>query len=208
MMAEELDLIYWDACIFYEHLKDEQSDAWKRQAVADCLQANKEKQNRLCTSVITHIEVVPAKLPLGKDEEYWALFSDMYFYDIPIDRSVVALAREIRQFYYEPATAKGAAMKIMSLGDSIHLATAIIEEADVFHTRDGKRKGGNIPLIGLPGNSPGGKLCGEYDLSIVSPVAAQGALQLPKNDESGALEEQTTPETGNPNNGPKETQGA
>ena len=180
-MADDLDLIYWDACIFYEHLKQEQTDQWKLQAVDECLLANKERLNRICTSAVTHMEVIPAKLPLGKEQEYWGLFNSVYFYDIPIDRSVVALSREIRAFYYQSQTGDVQA-KIMGLGDAIHLATAVIEEADVFYTRDGKKKGGNIPLIGLPERSPGGKLCGEYDFRIVSPIAIQGTLHLPKDD--------------------------
>ncbi len=177
MADDDLDLIYWDACIFYEHLKKEQTDQWKRQAVEDVLHANKEQLNRICTSAVTHIEVVPAKLPLGKEMEYWGLFNSVYFYDIPIDRNVIALAREIRNFYFSPQTDKAGA-KMMGLGDAMHLATAIIEEVQIFHTRDAKKKGGNIPLIGLPENSPGGKICGQYDLRILSPVALQGTLEL------------------------------
>jgi predicted nucleic acid-binding protein len=176
-MTDDLELIYWDACIFFEHLKQENVDQWKRQAVDECLTANKERLNRICTSAVTHMEVVPAKLPLGKDAEYWGLFNSLHFYDIAIDRSVVSLAREIRTFYYVAATEKAGA-KMMGLGDAIHLATAVIEEADTFYTRDGKTKGGNIPLLGLPERSPGGKLCGQYDIRILSPIAAQGALAL------------------------------
>jgi hypothetical protein len=46
----------------------------------------------------------------------------------------------------------------MSLRDAIHLAIAIIAEFPVFHTRDKKKKGGNVPLIGLPEQSPNGKI--------------------------------------------------
>lgn len=189
-MADDLDLIYWDSCIFYEHLKQEQQDQWKRQAVDECLLANKQRLNRLCTSTITHIEVMPSKLPLGMENEYWNMFGSMYFYDIAIDRSVILLAREIRNFYYLPTT-DNAKAKIMSLGDSIHLATAIIEEADLFYTRDANKKGGNIPLIGLPERSPGGKLCGQYDLRILSPVASQGALELQRDTPSDASTKST-----------------
>lgn len=177
-MTGELDVIYWDACIFYEYLKDEQADMWKRQAIDECLAKNKERLNRLCTSVVTHVEVVPRKLPPPKEEEYWRLFGSVYFYDIPIDKSVIALSREIRNYYYLPADEDGRGGKMMGLGDSIHLATAIIQEAVELHTRDGKKKGGNIPLIGLPESSPNGKLCGVYDLRIVSPVASQGSMAL------------------------------
>lgn len=176
-MADELELIYWDACIFYEYLKDEQKDTWKRQAIEDCLRQNEQSLNRITTSAITHLEVLPAKLPPDKEQDYWGLFDSMYFYDVPIDRNVIQLSREIRNFYYRPEDKKaGSKEKIMSLGDAIHLATAIIEEVDLFYTRDKNKKGGNIPLIGLPENSPGGKLCGQYDLKIVNPASSQGDL--------------------------------
>jgi hypothetical protein len=61
-MADDLPLLYWDACIFYEHLNEELVAPLKRQAVDDCLGDNKQKRNRICTSVITHLEVIPKKL--------------------------------------------------------------------------------------------------------------------------------------------------
>lgn len=172
-MSEALDLFYWDACIFYEHLKDEPVEPVKKQAIEQLLVDNEAKRNRICTSVITHTEILPKKLVEAEAEaDYWGLFGSTYFYDIAIDRSVILLSRKIRDFYFEPPKGEAAA-KVMSTPDSIHLATAIIHEAPVFHTRDGKRKGGNVPLIGLEGRSPAGKICGEYALRIISPVVDQ-----------------------------------
>lgn len=176
-MAEALDLFYWDACIFYEFLRDEQTDAYKKQAITDLLDDNEKKRNRICTSVMTHTEILPRKLEAEQEQEYWARFGSMYFFDIEIDRSVIALAREIKDFYYEPAVAPSTAYKMMSTGDAIHLATAILNNASAFHTRDNKRRGGNIPLIGLDGASPQGKICGKYDLKIINPIADQIRLE-------------------------------
>lgn len=61
----------------------------------------------------------------------------------------------------------------MSLCDAIHLATAIIEGASVMHTRDKNKKRCNIPLLGMPQASPGGKIAGRYELEIISPEDAQ-----------------------------------
>ena len=58
---------------------------------------------------------------------------------------------------------------MMSIGDSLHLSTAIINGATEFHTRDKNSKKGNVKLMGLAGMSPRGKIAGKYDLSIVSP---------------------------------------
>ncbi len=167
-----VDLFYWDACIFYEHCREDQADPYKAQAIKDLLAENREKRNRICTSIITHTEVVPAKLGDGKDQVYWDCFTSQFLFDIEIDRSIILLGREIRNYYYKPPGAIGG-YRMMSMGDAIHLATAIVHGAAEFHTRDGNRKGGNIPLLGLDDASPGGELCGRYPLKISSPIAEQ-----------------------------------
>jgi hypothetical protein len=109
------------------------------------------------------------------EEEYWTQFGSQHFYDIEIDRNVLVLARELRDYYYQPP-AGGVVAKVLSTGDSVQIATAVIHEVTEFHTRDAKTKGGNVPLIGLPERSPGGLLCGKYALKIVSPDSAQDDL--------------------------------
>lgn len=182
-MADALDLFYWDACIFYEHLREENADAYKKQAISDLLNDNAGNRNRICTSVVTHTEILPRKLGPEKEKQYWERFGSLYFYDIEIDRSVINLAREIKDFYYVEGTAD-VGYKMMSTGDAVHLATAIINNATAFHTRDNKRRGGNVPLIGLDSSSPHGKICGKYDLRIMSPAATQIGLDLDAKEKS------------------------
>ena len=43
-MAENLDIFYWDACIFFEHLNEEQVDQRKRQAIDDLLSETKNRE--------------------------------------------------------------------------------------------------------------------------------------------------------------------
>lgn len=174
-MTEPLDIFYWDACIFYEYCKDEEAPPLRKQAILECLEQNKEKRNRICTSTITHIEVIPSKLGDEGEWRYLSFFNSMFFYDIPADRSVFALAREIKDYYYQEG-GDNIVYKMMSTGDAVQLATAIIHQVTAFHTRDGKRRGGNVPLIGLAESSPEGKICGKYPLSIVDPIASQGGL--------------------------------
>ena len=79
------------------------------------------------------------------------------------------LAREIRDFYYkefDPVTHK---YQMIGLGDSVHLATAIIFQATELHTRDKRRSGGNLGLLGLNAFSPDGKIAGQWQLKIVDP---------------------------------------
>jgi hypothetical protein len=94
---------------------------------------------------------------------------------VEADRNVIILAREIRDYYYKPADDDGK-YRIVSMGDAIHLATAIIHQVAELHTRDGNRKGGNVPLLGLEQSSPGSKICGKYELKILSPIANEGRL--------------------------------
>jgi predicted nucleic acid-binding protein len=170
-MADE-PTFYWDACILLEHFREEVVTPAKKRAIQRLLADNKGKQNRLVTSVITHVEVLPKKLTLNdetKEAQYWSYYDGKWFLDIEASRQVVSLARMIKDYYFVQASGDQLKDKIMSTGDALHLATAIIYKVDEFHTRDGNRKGGNVPLIGLPESSPNGKICGQWPLKILSP---------------------------------------
>jgi hypothetical protein len=135
------------------------------------------------------------------EEKYLSLFDADKFCEIQISSNVILLAREIRDYYYrpfvpekpsvkaEPATKKKPAVagvrevnpvpaKMMDLGDCIHLATAIIEDASEFHTRDDDSKGSKIPLLSLYSYSGHSKICGKYELEITEPIAIQGTFDV------------------------------
>lgn len=172
-MSDELPAYYWDACIFLEYLRNEQVSALKRQAILRILEQNKKGQNVIFTSAVSHLECLPKKLTgddVGREAVYKSMFGTRFFYDVPIDAQTIALARDIRDFYFKEADPKsGENHKMMGLGDAIHLAAAIIGGASEMHTRDGNKKRGNIPLLGLAERSPGGKIAGKWELKIVSP---------------------------------------
>lgn len=48
---------YWDACMFYEVLGNEQVDAQKRAKTDEILAENEKKENLIITSVVSHLEV-------------------------------------------------------------------------------------------------------------------------------------------------------
>jgi hypothetical protein len=183
-MPEPIQQYYWDACLFLEHLKGESVTADKRRAVIRLLRENKDHNNKIFTSVVTHIEVLPKKIntiDVANEATYWAYFDGIWFIDIDMTKSIVNLAREIKDFYYKEADPKsGEPYRMMSTGDAIHLATAIVWGADELHTRDKNKRGGNIPLIGLAESSPNGKIAGRWSLKIVSPADAQGDLLDPR----------------------------
>lgn len=167
---------YWDACIFYEWLGQEMVEPLKKDAITDLLAENGKGENLIVTSVITHLEVLPRKLGekgASDEADYLALFDAIHFFEIEINTNILLLAREIRDFYFSPL-ADG--LKMMDLGDCIHLATATIMEVDEFHTRDNDKKGSKVPLLKLYEVSGNPRLCGKYDLKIISPEAAQGSF--------------------------------
>jgi predicted nucleic acid-binding protein len=179
VMTDEIDLYYWDACLFYEWLKGTQTDAARRQAIQECLEDNKVRRNRIFTSAITHVEVLPKKVTTQEEQRYWAQFNSVYFFDIEVDRQVLQLARQIKDFYYKEADPENqSGYQMVSTGDAIHVATAIIHNATELWTRDRRPHHGNFPILRMadPVYSPDGKVCGQYDLKISDPQARQGDL--------------------------------
>ncbi|RYZ78743.1 MAG: type II toxin-antitoxin system VapC family toxin [Proteobacteria bacterium] len=169
---------YWDACLFYEWLGNESVSAGKRDGLKEILNENEQKENLIITSSITHLEVLPRKLGekgASDEEDYLALFDGIHFHEIELNANIILRAREIRDFYFSPL-AEG--YKMMDLGDCLHLATASLIGADEFHTRDKDKKGSKVPLLDLYEISRNPKLCGKYDLKILSPEAQQGDLGL------------------------------
>lgn len=169
---------YWDACIFYEWLGKEPVAAVKKDGIQEILTENEKKQNLIATSVISHLEVLPRKLgekDASDEEDYLALFDGVHFHEIELNANIILRAREIRDYYYSPLSADGT-YKMMDLGDCLHLATATINGVDEFHTRDNDKKGGKVPLLKLYEISGSPKVCGKYDLKIVSPEADQSRL--------------------------------
>jgi hypothetical protein len=167
-MADKVPTYYWDACLFYEWLNEEPTTPFRRRAMQRLLADNVGNKNVIVTSTITHIEVLPEKLPPDKEATYFANFDGVRIAEHNMDVNVVRLARYIRNYYFRPPTAGGKA-KMMDAADSIHLATAVILGVDEFHTRDDDRKGTKIPLVSLYEWSGDPKLCGKYDLKIVCP---------------------------------------
>lgn len=169
----DLPVYYWDACILLEHFREEPVAPTKSRAIQRLLAENKEPGNRIVTSVVTHIEVLPKKLTVkdhSNEAKYWSYYDGRHFLDIEVSRNVLNLAREIKNYYYRPHDPKtGTPHRMLGTGDAIHLATAIIYKVDELHTRDGKRNGGNVPLLGLPESSPNGKIAGQWPLKVISP---------------------------------------
>ncbi len=170
---------YWDACLFYEVLGNENVDSNKKNGLKEIMDANDANENYIITSVISHLEVLPSKLDdkgANDAQDFLSLFDALHYGAIEISTNIMLMAREIRDFYYKSADATGHGGKMMDLGDCIHLATAIIHGVTEFHTRDKATKGSKISLLKLYDVSGNSKVCGKYDLVIKSPESDQGVL--------------------------------
>jgi len=166
--------------MFYEVLGDEPVSAERRAATEQLMAANKKNENIICTSVACHLEVIPSKLTekdVDDERQYLNLFDHVHFVDIEISTNVLMLAREIKDYYFRPVK-NGNSAKMMDTVDAIHLATAIINNVDEFHTRDDSSKGSKVPLVSLYTWSGKGKVCDRYPLEIISPESPQGNLNL------------------------------
>jgi hypothetical protein len=184
--------LYWDSCIFYEWLGKENVPREKSDGIGEVLASVEALEAIILTSSATHLEVLPQKMnekDAAAESAYLSLFDAEKFFEYQIGTNVILLAREIRDYYYRaevPAVPKSKgvaakprqAPKMMDLGDCIHLATAIIEKADEFHTRDAAANGGKIPLLTLYDWSGVPSVCGKYPLTITSPIAKQGTLDV------------------------------
>jgi predicted nucleic acid-binding protein len=138
--------------------------------VREVIERHKRREVKLITSVLTSVEVLASKLPVGMDR----LFNDFMkrLTRVAMDSKCAALAHDIRNYYAERA--KENAGKTLSTPDAIHLATAILYRVDEFHTFDNDGDSKSLGLIPLSGN------VGGHRLIICKPIARHPELDLPK----------------------------
>jgi predicted nucleic acid-binding protein len=98
----------------------------------EVVERSKRRECKIMTSVLTLVEVLAAKLPVGTDR----LFNDLMkrINRLGMDSKCASLAHDIRNHYATRASENGG--KTLSTPDAIHLATAILHRADEFHTFD------------------------------------------------------------------------
>jgi predicted nucleic acid-binding protein len=165
------ETVYWDSCLFIAWLKDEQNrKQGEMDGVRDFVERLKKRSVTIITSTITMTEVTSTKVGAG----FMTLFDDVLkrknLIRVGVDIRIAKLAQELRDYY---STLAGEFNnKTLSVPDAIHLATAILYKADVFHTFDETNRSGTLGLIPLSGNAGG------YPLVITKPVAIQPSLNL------------------------------
>lgn len=157
-------LIYWDTCIFLAWLKNEPNERGIVEGMEETARDVDNNKIHLVTSVVTITEVLQGRLTPVQSKLFQAFFGRKNVHRVNLDIRIATLSHEIRDYYDQQGT-------VLSTPDSQHLATAIINNVDEFHTLDGagkKKKGKLIPLSG--------NIAGKYNLRICEPYSKQGNL--------------------------------
>ena len=145
-------------------IKDEERKSGEMAGVLEVIERAKRRDAKLVTSVITQIEVLSSRIPVGMDALMKGLMKRIE--QVGVDIKVAGVAHNIRDHY---AKLGG---KTVSIPDSIHLATAILYRVDEFHTFDHDGNKTSLGLLPLSGNVGGNKLI------ICKPEAKELQLDL------------------------------
>lgn len=138
--------IYWDSCVFIAWLMDEKD--WPediRDGILDTVYDLEQRKILLLTSAITRTEIF--NLTPERTQKYDLLMQRRDLHEIAADARVANRASSIREYYKRRDVS-------IRTPDAIHLATAIIYQADELHTLDGKEKKGLIRFNGNVADSP------------------------------------------------------
>jgi predicted nucleic acid-binding protein len=159
--------IYWDTTIFLAWLQDEDWGPDVAEGIEETVRDVHNNRIVLFTSIMTRTEVLESRMSPNAQKMFRDLFNRRNVSMIDVNPRVSDVSHFIRDYYMQRGIK-------LSSPDSIHLATAIVYEADEFQTLDGggKRKRPN-DLIPLSGN-----VAGTYKLIIKMPSSssAQGSL--------------------------------
>ena len=166
-----VDNYYWDSCLFIAWLKDEQNrKPGEMDGVRDYIERLKRREIVIITSTLTFVEVREAKIGAGGFEMFESVMQRKATQRVSVDTKVAKLAGNLRDYYSARQDEYGG--RTLTVPDAIHIATAIINKANEFHTFDEKNRHCSLGLIPLSGN------VGGHSLKICKPVAMQPGLDL------------------------------
>lgn len=169
-MAGASPIYYWDTCLFLAWLNDETRESGEMDGVREVIARHKRREVKLITSVLTRVEVLQSKIPVGVGNSFTDLLKRMT--QLGMDTKVAGLSHDLRDYYSANAAENGG--KTLSTPDAIHLATAIHYRADEFHTFDNDGSAKNLGLLPLSGDVGGNRL------KICKPEAKSPQLDLKK----------------------------
>lgn len=171
--------LYWDSCIFLAWLQNEACEPGVMEGIEEAVRQVHDNEAVLFTSIVTQSEVLEGTLSKEAQEKFDNLFKRKNVVWVNHDTRVGKLSHDIRNYYNERD------IKI-EVPDSVHLASAILYEADELQTLDGsgkrKRKSDLLSL--------NGKVAGKYKLTIKQPYAKQMSLlaQIPREEKKAKKE--------------------
>ncbi len=125
----EFPTVYWDSCTFISWLDGGQGRTLEEMSGLNAVAGEINKEScSLLTSALTHVEVlfIDNDAPL---ERFDAFLNRRNNTVVVVDIPIAKKAGEIRTKYHRQDIK-------LSAEDSVHLATAIIYGASVFHTFD------------------------------------------------------------------------
>lgn len=169
-MAGVEPIYYWDTCLFLAWIKDEERPSGEMDGVREIVERAKRREVKIITSVLTIVEVLNGKIPVGMESLISGLMRRTN--RLGMDIKVAQVAHDLRDYYSNKRDEFGG--KILSTPDAIHLATAIIHRATEFHTFDQDGDAKHLGLIPLSGNVGGNRL------TICKPQAKNPQLDLRK----------------------------
>lgn len=147
-MSGNKNIVYWDACLFYAHIKKEITHG---QDILDAIREMADKMDNgglyILTSTLTLAEVLRAKLidedGNDRNEDFKKLRYKPRLLWKNVTTRITELAQEIRDEIHNETR------KRIGTPDAIHLSTAIINRVDVFYTLDKNNSNKTLGLLPL-----------------------------------------------------------
>lgn len=165
-------IIYLDSCVIITHVSGEIRPLQEeRDGVAKLIEDYNNHLHHIMTSALAIVEII-VDAPARTQFQLLRGHRDFHLYEI--GTPVLDLSLEIREYYKNLQDG----FRTFTTPDAIHLATAIIYEADIFYTFDGSTPSSNRSgrkILGTP--SP---IAGKYPLKIDRPWYVPPPPEVPE----------------------------
>ena len=135
------DLICWDSSVLISWLRGDE-DADRNRATRAVVQHVESGTSRLVVSTLLYVEVLESRMPAGAIEQFKKFMQNRRMIEIiAVDIRVAEKAQAIRNI----------SSRNLKTPDAVHIATAILSGAKLFHTFDEGllRLGGTDDVDGL-----------------------------------------------------------
>ena len=120
------DLICWDSSVLISWLRGDE-DAVRNRATQAVVQHIRKRASKLAVSTLLYVEVLESTMPTSAIEQFKKFMRNRQMIDIiAVDIRVAEKAQAIRN----------KSSRTLSTPDAVHMATAIVSGAKLFHTFD------------------------------------------------------------------------